>query len=108
MFLYEPIINFNIGFLSKYVGEQYMGNMDTAVSKLDAYFVHDLQLSYKWEPKSFAKSITFSGLVNNLFNKKYEYNGYYYTFEDYYTNIVHISIVVGTGYYILAGTYLYV
>src|SRR5690625_6866351 len=47
----------------------------------------------------FAKSITFSGLVNNLFNKKYESNGYYYTFEDDYTNPGQISTVEGAGYY---------
>lgn len=103
MLLFEPVSNFNIGFLSKYVGEQYMGNMETVASKLDAYFVQDLQLSYKWEPKTFAKSVTFSGLINNLFNKKYESNGFYYTFEDDYTNPGQITTEEGTGYYPQAG-----
>lgn len=103
MLLYEPINNLNIGFLSKYVGKQYMSNMETVASKLDAYFVHDLQFSYKWEPGVFAKSITFSGLVNNIFNKKYESNGFYYTYEDDYSNPGQISTVEGTGYYPQAG-----
>lgn len=103
MFLYEPINNLNIGFLSKYVGKQYMGNMETAASKLDAYFVSDLQLSYKWEPKTFAKSITFTGLVNNIFNKKYESNGFYYTYEDDYTNPGQVQTMEGAGYYPQAG-----
>lgn len=103
MFLYEPTSNLNIGFLSKYVGKQYMSNVETAASKLDAYFVHDLQLSYKWEPGVFAKSITFSGLVNNLFNKKYESNGFYFTYEDDYSNPGQVSTMEGAGYYPQAG-----
>src|SRR5574343_1576509 len=37
-----PINNFQISVLSKFVSEQYMGNIDSEKSKLDAYFVSDL------------------------------------------------------------------
>lgn len=104
MLLYQPLSNLQIGFLSKYVGEQYMGNTGMSASKLDAYFVHDLQLNYVWEPSFFAKSVTFSALVNNIFNKKYASNGFYFTYDDDYTNPGQIHTVEGTGYYPQAGT----
>lgn len=103
MFLYQPTSNLNIGFLSKYVGEQYMGNIGTKASKLEDYLVHDLQVNYMWKPNFFAKSITFSALVNNVLNKKYESNGFYFTYDDDYTNPGQIHTVEGAGYYPQAG-----
>ena len=65
---YEPFNNFKISLLSKYVGDQYMSNIELEASKLDAYFVNDLHVSYEITTKKLLKSIVFSGLVNNLFN----------------------------------------
>lgn len=104
MLLYQPLSNLQVGFLSKYVGEQYMGNTGMKTSKLDDYLVHDLQLNYMWKPSFFAKSVTFSALVNNIFNKKYASNGFYFTYDDDYSNPGQISTVEGTGYYPQAGT----
>ncbi len=104
MFLYQPISNLQLGFLSKYVGEQYMGNTQTKISKLDAYFVNDIQVHYQWKPNYFAKSITFSALINNVFNEKYASNGFYYTYDDDYSTPGIIETQEGTGYYPQAGT----
>ena len=52
-----PVSNLQISFLSKFVGEQFMGNIDSEGSKLKSYFVNDLNVSYEFKPKSVFKSI---------------------------------------------------
>jgi len=96
---YEPLKNFNISWLSKYVGEQYMGNIDHPNSKLDAYFVNDLLLSYEIVTEKLLKSVTFTGMVNNMFNVKYVSNGYFYTYDDTWTNPDEVKTITGAGYY---------
>ena len=49
--------NLRLAFLSKFVGEQYMGNIDSETSKLDSYFINDFNVSYTIENVPFAKSI---------------------------------------------------
>lgn len=103
-FAFLPIKNFQISLLSKYVGEQYMGNIDSENSKLSAYFVNDLNITYDWKINNGIQSILFSGLVNNLFDLEYESNGYFYTYDDDYSNPPTITTIEGTGYYPQAGT----
>lgn len=99
-----PVKHFQISLLSKYVGEQYMGNIDSDYSKLDAYFVNDLNVSCEWKINKGLKSILFSGLVNNIFNLEYESNGYYYTYDDDWSTPGSISTIEGKGLYPQAGT----
>ncbi|MEZ4801227.1 MAG: TonB-dependent receptor [Gelidibacter sp.] len=96
--------NFQIAFLSKYVGEQFMSNTESAVSKLDSYLVNDLNITYEWNTKKLFKSIVFTGLVNNIFNEKYVSNGYYFTYDDDFTEPGTITTIEGTGYYPQATT----
>lgn len=102
--IYQPNNNFQISLLSKYVGEQFMGNNDSPKSKLDAYFVNDLNITYEWQfsatdaKKPFVKSILFSGLVNNIFNTEYISNGFYYTYDDY-SDTNGITTIEGAGYF---------
>ena len=102
--IFQPKDNFQITLLSKYVGEQYMGNTDSEASKLDGYFVNDFNLSYEIKTKSIFKSIVLSGLVNNIFGEKYMSNGYYYTYDDDYSNPGTITTIDGAGYYPQATT----
>lgn len=95
---YRPINDLSIGLLSKYVGEQYMGNIDSEKSKLDAYFVNDLNVAYRLE-LPWTKEVVLSALVNNIFNVKYISNGYFYTFEDDYSNPGQIATIEGAGYF---------
>lgn len=81
IFSYRPISNLEFNFLTKYVGEQYMSNIEANNSKLDAYFVNDLNVQYRWAKAPWFKEVIFTGLVNNIFNEKYVSNGYYYTYE---------------------------
>ena len=76
---YSPKQNLQIALLSKYVGEQYLGNIDSQTSKLDAYFLNDFSVNYTITKLSFAKSLVLQGLVNNIFDVKYISNGYFYT-----------------------------
>jgi len=97
--IYSPLQNLTMSFLTKYVGEQYMGNTDTATSRLESYFVNDYNVSYKWNPKSVFTSVVISGLINNIFDKEYVSNGYYYTYEDDWSVPGQLTTIEGAGYY---------
>lgn len=102
-FTYMPLKSIQISLLSKYVSQQYMGNIDSNNSILDAYFVNDLNLTYEWKINKGLKSILFSALVNNLFNLEYESNGFFYTFDDDFSTPGTINTVEGRGLYPQAG-----
>jgi iron complex outermembrane receptor protein len=75
---YNATENFQVSLLSKFVGEQYLSNTDTEASKLENYFTSDLNFIYELKTNSIFKSIVFSGVVNNIFNKEYVDRGYTY------------------------------
>lgn len=100
---YQPLPNLQIGLLSKYVGEQYMGNIDSEASLLDSYFINDLNLYYELQNVPIFSSIVLTGLVNNIFNIQYESNGYFYTYEDDFSNPGTITTIEGAGFYPQAG-----
>lgn len=102
--VYAPSTTFQVSLLSKYVGEQYMGNIDAALSKLPDYFVSDLNITYQWQPEQWFKNIQLSLLVNNLFNETYVSNGYFYTYDDSWTTPGVVSTIEGAGFYPQAGT----
>ena len=101
--VFVPSTQFQIGLLSKYVGEQYMGNIDADLSKLSAYFINDLNLSYALGPTTWTKGIDFSLLVNNIFNVQFESNGYFYTYDDTWSSPTQVTTIEGVGYYPQAG-----
>jgi iron complex outermembrane recepter protein len=76
---YSPIKNVNISWLTKYVGKQYMDNSSNPNRMLKPWFVNDLQLEYSIKPK-FVKEISFNLLLNNIFNRLYESNGWTYSY----------------------------
>src|SRR6056297_2683219 len=104
IFMYSPTTNFQMSLLSKYVGRQYMGNIDSETSVLDAYSQTDFNLQYELKCDGFLKSIVFSGLVNNIFNAKFESNGYFFTFDDDFSVPDTITTMEGAGFYPQAGT----
>ena len=100
---YSPTQNLQIALLSKYVGEQYLGNIDSQTSKLDAYFLNDFSVNYTITDLSFAKSLVLQGLVNNIFDVKYISNGYFYTYDDDFSTPGTVTTIEGAGFYPQAG-----
>lgn len=74
---YLPLKGMSVSLLTKFVGEQYMANIDAKESKLDSYFINDLSASYEFPIKGWVRSVGVSVLANNIFNVKYISNGYY-------------------------------
>lgn len=79
--VFQPVQNLQMSLLSKYVGEQFMGNTENPESKLESFFVNDFNLTYTLETNSIFESVVFTGLVNNIFNEKYVSNGYFGSFD---------------------------
>lgn len=98
---YSPFKNFQITALSKYVGKQYLGNIDSKASILDAYSQTDLNLSYILEFDKIVKSIRFSGLINNIFDEDIISDGFFFTFDD--ASSGSVQTFEGAGYYPQAG-----
>ncbi|ETN94601.1 TonB-dependent receptor [Zhouia amylolytica] len=103
IFTYLPVNNLQFSLLSKYVSEQYMGNIDSDGSKLSSYFVNDFNVQYEIQTNTFIDSIILTGLVNNIFDKKYVSNGYFYTYDDNWTDPNQVTTIEGAGYYPQAG-----
>ena len=100
---FAPIKSLQVSYLTKFVSEQYMGNIDAEKSILADYTTTDLSITYEWKINKGIKSIVFSGLVNNIFDRVYESNGYFYTYDDDYSNPSAITTIEGVGYYPQAG-----
>lgn len=96
---YSPLKNLSASLLTKYVGKQYMGNIDAEKSELKAYSFSDLNVTYELNINKGLKSIVFSGLVNNLLDAEFESNGYFYTYDDDWSNPGSVTTVEGAGYY---------
>ncbi|EPR73242.1 Thiamin-regulated outer membrane receptor Omr1 [Winogradskyella psychrotolerans RS-3] len=102
--VFQPLENLQMSLLSKYVGEQFMSNTEAKSSKLDSYFINDFNINYTLKTDSIFDAIVFSGLVNNIFNVKYVSNGYYYTYDDSWSNPGSIATIEGAGFYPQATT----
>ncbi len=93
---YSPVENLNLGFISKYVGKQYLDNTSSDSKSMDAYFVNNLSASYKYQP-SWIKEISFNLLVNNIFNSEYVSNGYTYSY--YYRPVGSTDDAITENFY---------
>ena len=80
-----------------------MGNIDSENSVLDAYSQTDLNLQYVFEMNGFFDNIVLSGLVNNLFDQDIVSNGYFFTFDDDFSDPGTITTIEGAGFYPQAG-----
>ena len=76
---FKPLKNLSIDWLTKYVGRQYLDNTSNDNRSINPISFSNLTLSYKIENKFF-EEITFSLLVNNIFNALYSNNGYTFSY----------------------------
>ena len=75
LFSYQVLKNFEVDFISKYVGKQYLDNTESESRKLNDFFVNDFRFTYDFEVKNICKSFRIGLQINNIFNVKYEPNG---------------------------------
>ena len=75
-----PFKNATINFQGKYVSRQYLDNSSKTSRSLHPYYVQDARISYTLHDELFRET-NFIFQVNNLFNKKYEANGYTYSYQ---------------------------
>lgn len=74
-----PVKNAGISLTNKYISRQYLDNTSQKTRSLDPYFVQDIRLNYLVEKKVF-KAINFIVQLNNIFGRKYEPNGYTFSY----------------------------
>jgi iron complex outermembrane receptor protein len=74
-----PIRNAEISLQNKFVSRQYLDNTGDLSRSLRPYFVQDARFSYTIKNKLF-KEINLVAAVYNLLNKKYEPNGYTFSY----------------------------
>ncbi len=75
-----PVKNLDISFLSKYVSRQYLDNTQNELRSLRPYFTEDARAIYTFKKVLF-KEWSLIGQVNNIFNRKYEPNGYTFSYN---------------------------
>jgi len=93
--VFSPIKALHLSLLQKFVGEQFMNNIELPAAKLADYFVNDFNVSYTFKPKTIFKEIVLSGLVNNILDKKYVSNGYMYDIYPSYYPQAGINFLAG-------------
>jgi iron complex outermembrane receptor protein len=76
---YYPFKNFHFSFNTKYVGKQYLDNTQNHERLLNSYMIHNVSFLYTFKNKFF-KELTCQFVVNNLFDKRYETNGWVYKY----------------------------
>lgn len=98
-----PMKNAEISLVGKYVGRQYLDNTTKKSRSLDAYFVQDVRLSYRLSNKLF-KAVDLVLQLNNVLNKKYEANGYTFSYisgglttENYYFPMAPFNCMAGVN-----------
>jgi iron complex outermembrane receptor protein len=102
---FVPIKNGTISLISKYVSRQYLDNTSEKSSSLAAYYVQNARLSYSIIGKT-VKNVDLFFQINNLFSKKYEPNGYTYSYvyagalttENYYFPMAPINFMAGVNF----------
>lgn len=99
---FQPSKYLAISLPGKYVSKQYLDNTQNENRVLNAFFVQDLRVSYTIKGRKI-KEVNIVGQLNNIFDKKYEPNGYTYSYiyggdlvtENYYFPMAGINFLIG-------------
>lgn len=76
-FIYAITSPFRVSLTSKYVSRQYLDNTQAKERSINPFFVSNLRFLYNFTAFGI-KNIDANLAINNIFNKKYETNGYTY------------------------------
>jgi len=98
----RPTKTTEISLPAKYVSRQYLDNTGRKSRSLDPYFVQDLQLTWKPEIRG-ALTTAIRVHVNNLFDVRYEPNGYTFSYmaggamttENYFFPMAGRNLMIG-------------
>ena len=99
-----PVKNAELSLLSKYVSNQYLDNTESNSRVLNSFYVQDVRAIYTIKNK-WLKEVNIIGQVNNIFNRKYEPNGYTYSYfvggatttENYYFPMAGKNFMIGVN-----------
>jgi iron complex outermembrane receptor protein len=99
-----PVKNGEISLISKYVGRQYLDNTSQESRSLNPYYLQDIRLSYLITHKIF-KETSLVLQLNNVFDKKYEPNGYSFSYiyggdlvtENFYFPMARFNFMLGVN-----------
>lgn len=99
---YQPWERFSLALLSKYVGKQYLDNTSNENRRLDPWFINDMRFAYRFPVKGF-KELRATLLLNNIFEEKYESNGYTYGYIAGGETIRENFYFPQAGFHVMAG-----
>jgi iron complex outermembrane receptor protein len=99
---FEPLKFFRVGFISRYVGKQYIDNTSSESRILAPYFVHDLTLSYAFYTR-FMKEISLLFQLSNIFSFEYETNAWIYRYYEGGEEGVYDGYFPQAGIHFMAG-----
>ena len=99
-----PVKNLEISLLSKYVGTQYLDNTQNEARKLNGFYTGDARVILTMKNKIF-NEWNIIGQVNNVLNKRYEPNGYTYSYtldgtitaDNYYFPMAGTNFMIGVN-----------
>lgn len=99
-----PVHNLELSLSGKYAGKQYLDNTQDENRKLDAFYTQDARIILTLQNKIF-KEWKIIGQLNNIFDKKYEPNGYTYSYlfdgtitaDNYYFPMAGINYMIGVN-----------
>ncbi len=98
-FTFNPINKLYLSFITKHIGDQFMSNTDSDLSKLDSYTISYFNIVFKLKNTKLFNEVTISAIINNLLNTKYVSNGYHYTYDDTWSSPDQVVTYEGVGYY---------
>jgi iron complex outermembrane receptor protein len=95
-FHWKPTDQFDFYWTTKYVSEQFLDNTQNNARKLDDFFLNDINAHWKIVDKK-RFSILLQGYINNIFDVKYEPNGYTFSY------IYNQQTITSNNFYPMAG-----
>jgi iron complex outermembrane receptor protein len=99
-----PFKNAELSLLGKYVGKQYLDNSENDNRFLNAFYTQDVRTIYTIK-KKWLKEVNIIAQINNIFGRKYEPNGYTFSYyvggetvtENYYFPMAGTNFMLGVN-----------